>query len=188
MIYIHNTPVTKCSVSSFKKQEKVTQITHLTFIPISLPGRSTTWYGTRLISSWTMGSENFLPRKGVKPHIVFLKFVTAWFLADVPINLCFCVMATIVLYKIKYIFLKFLIVSTILIASFSLRILSVTVFVVNYLHTAMAGNGDVTALVADVEPNYRHFLTKHNTLLLGQEMVLLQRWNTSSRRFPSSCF
>ena len=55
-----------------------------------------------------------------------------------------------------------------IITSFSLRILSITVFVVDDLDSAMPGNGDVAALIANVKPNYRHlFLIKirYDTLL-----------------------
>ena len=44
--------------------------------------------------------------------------------------------------------------------SSNLRVLSVAVFIVDNLNAAMACNGDVAALIADVKPNYGHFIIK----------------------------
>lgn len=54
----------------------------------------------------------------------------------------------------------------------SLRILSVAVFIVDYLDTAMAGDGNVAALVADVETNHRHYCAKLESI---RSLVNLQR-------------
>ena len=69
----------------------------LTVIPMLSFPCSTTLNGKCLISSWTYGSENFLPSSVLNPQTVFLKFITCWFLAETPMQRCFGPNATIVL-------------------------------------------------------------------------------------------
>lgn len=64
----------------------------------------------------------------------------------------------------------------------SLRVLPVTVFIVDYLHTSMAGYGNVAALVADVKADYRHLSISHSTVL--SRVVLSER--TSSPHWAPS--
>ena len=71
--------------------------------------------------------------------------------------------------------------------SYCLRVLSVAVLIVDYLYPAMASNGDVAALIADVKSYHGHILIYTSVWPKGDFTASgYSCWGAPSRRFPAA--